>query len=262
MKDLTIDKLQVRVYDTRIQMGEAAARAVTEQITRLLNTKPVVNIIFAAAPSQNEFLATLRTHNAIDWTRINAFHMDEYVGLAETAPQAFGNFLKTRLFDALPFRSVHYLNGNADDIAAECERYAALLKSMPPDIVCMGIGENTHIAFNDPHVANFKDADDVKVVDLDHDCRQQQVNDGCFVTLQQVPTHALTLTVPAMMRAPLIFCIVPGDKKANAIQHTLYDPISEQHPSTIVRTHPHAVLYIDKASAANLRPEHKKISGL
>jgi len=250
MKELIVDSLLVNVFASRREMGVAAARDVIARLNDLLQAKDTVNMIFAAAPSQNEFLEALRQDKTVDWRRVNAFHMDEYVGLPEDASQRFGNFLKARIFGAQPFKAVYYLNGNAADPAGECARYQALLQSMPPDVVCMGIGENTHIAFNDPHVADFKDPHLVKVVDLDGPCRQQQVNDGCFATLAQVPTHALTLTVPALMQGTCLYCMVPGEKKAAAVRHTLYEPVTERYPSTILRTHPHAVLYLDADSAA------------
>jgi glucosamine-6-phosphate deaminase len=248
-----VDELSVRRYASRGEMGVSAARDVVERMSALLRSKDTINVIFAAAPSQNEFLEALCGDTAIDWRRVNAFHMDEYVGLPEEAPQRFGNFLKERIFARLPFRAVHFLNGNAPDPASECARYEALLRSMPPDVVCMGIGENTHIAFNDPHVADFKDRHLVKVVDLDGPCRQQQVNDGCFSSLGQVPTHALTLTVPALFQGAYIFCMVPGVKKADAVYHTLYEPVGERYPSTILRTHAHAVLYLDADSSSKLK---------
>ena len=230
-------------------MGAAAAAMAADRIRLLLQEREQLNIVFAAAPSQQEFLEALMADEGIEWERINAFHMDEYIGLSADAPQGFGNFLKDRLFGNVPLRSVHYLNGNAADAQQECDRYSALLRQ-GIDIVHMGIGENTHIAFNDPHVADFKDPHLVKVVDLDYACRQQQVNDGCFETFNQVPTHALTLTVPALMQARYVFCMVPGPNKAAAVKHTLFDGISEKYPSTILRTHPQAVLFVDKDSAA------------
>ncbi|RPE07973.1 glucosamine-6-phosphate deaminase [Chitinophaga lutea] len=244
-----VDNLQVHLYETRQQMGEAAAAMAADRIRLLLQEKETLNIVFAAAPSQQEFLEALAADASIEWERINAFHMDEYIGLEATAPQGFGNFLRERIFSKVPFRSVHYLNGNAPDIQQECERYATLLRK-GVDIVNMGIGENTHIAFNDPHVADFSDPQLVKVVDLDYACRQQQVNDGCFETFAQVPTHALTLTVPALMQASYVFCMVPGPNKAAAVKHTLFDGISEKYPSTVLRRHPRAVLFVDKDSAA------------
>ncbi|MGA0557609.1 glucosamine-6-phosphate deaminase [Larkinella sp. VNQ87] len=246
------NQLTVRRFPTRALLGEQAAQAASERIRSLLAERETISIIFAAAPSQNEFLAALAPETAIDWSRIHAFHMDEYVQLPDEAPQRFGNFLKERLFDRVPFRSVNYLNGNAPDLAAECERYSSLLRQYPVDIVCMGIGENGHIAFNDPHVADFNDPVWVKVVDLDPVCRQQQVNDGCFDQLAAVPTHALTLTIPALMQAPHIFCMVPGINKASAVFHTLHSPVSETHPSTILRLHEAATLFIDDKSASQL----------
>src|SRR5690606_15052259 len=158
------DQLTVQVYESRKEMGQEAASQVAAKIRELLPSKPHLNIIFAAAPSQNEFLEAL-IKEEIDWSKINAFHMDEYVALHEDAPQGFGNFLRDRIFNKVAFKSVHILNGNAAEIEQECNRYEALLLEYPTDIVCMGIGENTHIAFNDPHVADFNDKKLVKVVD-------------------------------------------------------------------------------------------------
>jgi len=245
-------QLALRQFDNRTQLGEAAARLVSDRMRALLTKQDTINLIFAAAPSQQEFLTALCRQPDLDWSRVNAFHMDEYVQLPDEAPQRFGNFLKTRLFDRVPFRTVNYLNGNAPDSRAECARYSQLLEQNPVDIVCMGIGENCHIAFNDPHVALFNDPVFVKVVDLDTACRQQQVNDGCFDRFDAVPTHALTLTIPALMRAPHIFCMVPGLNKAPAVYHTLQSAISETYPSTILRRHDKAILFIDKDSASQL----------
>lgn len=245
------NKLVVKIYDSREEMGLEAAEIAAAKINELLSQKDEVNMIFAAAPSQNEFLATL-IQKDIDWGRVNAFHMDEYVGLAADAPQGFGNFLKEKIFGKVPFKSVIYLNGNASPIEEECKRYEGLLQEKPTDIVCMGIGENGHIAFNDPHVADFNDPALVKVVDLDEACRQQQVNDGCFATFDDVPTHALTLTVPALMKAKHVFCMVPGELKATAVYNTLHQPQTHQHPSTILRSHPDAILFLDANSSSKL----------
>lgn len=253
MKQFLKEKLDVRIFKTRTESGAAAAHLVADQIRELLKTKESLNIIFAAAPSQNELLAELGKKE-IEWDRINAFHMDEYIGLDKDAPQGFGNFLKDRLFNKVNFRSVQYLSGNAANIIEECERYAKLLLEYPTDIVCMGIGENTHLAFNDPHVADFNDPELVKVVDLDQDCRIQQVNDGCFKNIEEVPTHALTLTIPALFRAAYACVVVPGELKANAVNHTINSGISELYPSTILRKHDHAVLFLDESSASQLQP--------
>ena len=251
MTDESIVHIKVNVFADRAQMGAAAARTTADIIRHLLASQPVVNMIFAAAPSQNEFLAAL-SEQPIEWSRINAFHMDEYIGLNEDAPQSFARYLKEHLFDKTPFRSIHFLHGDVEDLDAECRRYAALLKQLPPDIVCMGIGENSHLAFNDPPVANFRDPETVKVVILDADCRQQQVNDGCFPSLAVVPEKALTLTIPALLQGRYIICVVPGPRKANAVYHTLNSPISEQYPSTILRQHRGVEMFLDKDSSKNL----------
>ncbi|MCF0071919.1 glucosamine-6-phosphate deaminase [Dyadobacter sp. CY261] len=250
---MKVDQLEIKIFETRQEMGENAARAVADKIREIQEMQESVNIIFASAPSQNEFLAALREARGIQWEKINAFHMDEYIGIAADAPQNFGHFLKVRLFDHVPVRSVTYLNGNATDAQDECDHYAKLLREHPIDIVCLGIGENGHLAFNDPHVAFFDDPLEVKVVELDDACRQQQVNDECFDSFDEVPQTALTLTIPTLMKAKNAFCIVPGEKKAQAIYHTVAEDIQEAYPSTILRQHPNAILFIDKASSGKLK---------
>src|SRR5687768_10612577 len=237
-KPLQIDTLTVRISENRAQLGLQAAKAAAETLRELLAEKKTLNIVFAAAPSQNEFLAALSREKNVSCYRFRAFHMYEYTGLPAEAPQCFGNYLKTHFFDLVPLREVHFLRSEVRDLEAECRRYGELLIRYPVDIVFMGIGENTHIAFNDPHVARFDDPRIVKVVDLDETCRQQQVNDGCFKTLEDVPLNALTLTVPALMKADHLFCMVPGKTKAQAVYHTINSEISERYPSTILRTHP------------------------
>ena len=244
-------KLPVRIYDTRRNMGEAAAADVAACIRELLAVKQEIYMIFAAAPSQNEFLAALAAAPGIEWNRIHALHMDEYVGLPADAPQGFGNFLRAAIFGQVPFASVDYI-GTESDPDETCRRYAALLQGIQVDIVCMGIGENGHIAFNDPPVADFNDPLTVKKVALDETCRLQQVHDGYFARIEEVPRYAVTLTVPTMFRARYIFCIVPAPTKANAVRATVCGPISEQCPASILRTHEHAILYTDSDSAAAL----------
>lgn len=253
MTVLTAEKLKVEIYDNRKAMGEAAAGKAAARIRLLLLEQPLVNIIFAAAASQNEFLEAL-VQEDLDWQRIQAFHMDEYTRLPENAPQLFGLFLRNRIFGKVPFREVFYINGQAKDRAAECERYAELLRKYPVDITCMGIGENTHLAFNDPHVADFNDPRLVKIVDLDEACKQQQVNEGCFPSVASVPADAYTLTIPALLKARYIYCMVPGPTKAQAVYHTLKDGISEKYPSTILRNHVGAILFLDRDSASLVQP--------
>ncbi|MBO5945780.1 MAG: glucosamine-6-phosphate deaminase [Clostridia bacterium] len=250
MRNFYVDKLNVRAYDNRTLMGEAAARDISAKIRELLSEKEYINMIFAAAPSQNDVLLALVNDKSIDWSRVNAYHMDEYVGLDKDAPQGFGNFLKAHIFGLVPFKSVNYIDCSATDAEAECERYTALLKAAPTDIVVMGIGENGHIAFNDPGVADFNDPVAVKVAKLDEVCRNQQVNDGCFASIDLVPTHAITLTVPTLVSAPWLFCIVPAPTKANAVKRTLQGQICDECPATILRTQDNAILYLDEKSSA------------
>ena len=251
MKEFKKDNLQIKIYDTRPVMGEKAAIEAAEYIKQLLSKKESINIVFAAAPSQNEFLVALLNLD-VEWEKINAFHMDEYIGLDIAAPQGFGNFLKGKIFSKAPFRSINYLDGQNKDSKAACDSYTILLKENPIDVVFMGIGENGHIAFNDPHVAFFDDKDMVKVVDLDEKCRQQQVNDGCFSSIDKVPTHALTLTIPALMSADRIFCIVPAKTKAEAVKNTVEGEITEDCPASVLRRHKNATLYVDADSASLL----------
>ena len=248
-KTMLVDSLMTRIYPNRNELGRDAGLQIANKIRELQQSQETVNIIFAAAPSQNETLDQLAQETSIDWSRINAFHMDEYVGLDDDSPQRFGNYLRERLFKRLPFRYVYYINGNANDIQQECTRYEDLLKRNPTDIVCMGIGENTHIAFNDPHVSDFHDPQLVKIVDLDHACRQQQVNDGCFENIGAVPTHAITLTVPALFQSRYVFCMVPGENKAAAVYLTLTKKVNDKIPSTILRRHSNAILFLDQDSA-------------
>ncbi|MEO6705837.1 MAG: 6-phosphogluconolactonase, partial [Ginsengibacter sp.] len=161
-------------------------------------------------------------------------------------------FLKESIFDKVHFHEVHYLNGNIQDTGGECERYTYLLNHYPTDIVCMGIGENAHIAFNDPHDADFNDPLMVKEVMLDEVSRQQQVHDACFSNIEEVPTSAITLTVPALLHAKNIYCIVPGSNKSQAVFHTLNSEVKEDFPSTALKVHNAAILYLDKDSAAKL----------
>lgn len=243
------DKLNYRIYENRTEMGKAAAIDAAAAINEVIAKKGRANLIFAAAPSQNDFLSALLEQD-IDWTKVNGFHMDEYVGLDKDAPQGFGNFLRAAIFGRVPFNSVNYLDISAVDSEAECERYTKVLKENPTDIVFMGIGENGHIAFNDPAVAEFHDPKTVKIVELDDICRQQQVNDGCFKTIDDVPKTAMTLTIPTLMAPAKVFCIVPAKTKAKAVNAVLTGPITEDCPATILREHDDATLYAETDSAA------------
>ncbi|HYE80623.1 MAG TPA: glucosamine-6-phosphate deaminase [Clostridia bacterium] len=252
-RSFNVNKLNVSVFPTRDLMGKACAREAGEIIRSLLAEKEYVSIIFASAPSQMEMLNALINEKGIEWDRVKAFHMDEYIGLPADAPQSFGNYLKIRLFTKLPFKSVFYMDGNAPDIEGECERYSKLLRDNPPDISFLGIGENGHIAFNDPHIADFEDPLPVKINShLDFTCRQQQVNDVWFKSLEDVPSQAITITITGLMKAQYIFTTVPGKTKQNIIKKCIEGPISIECPATIIRTHDKSRLFLDDDSAALL----------
>ena len=251
-----VDRLKVEIHPTRAEMGIAAGRAVAELMRKLLEERDGVRMIFAAAPSQNEFLAELSSARDIDWSRVTTLHMDEYVGLSADAPQSFVRYLREHLFDQVRPGTVHLLNGVAPAPTEECDRYARLVNEAPIDILCAGIGENGHLAFNDPP-ASFDDPHTVKVVDLALSCREQQVHDGCFSDLESVPLKAYTLTIPALMSAQHAFCVVPGPTKTEAVRDTLRSPVSPDCPATILRTHEKATLYVD-AEAASLFLPHQR----
>jgi glucosamine-6-phosphate deaminase len=243
----TVDHLRVKVYADRRALGAAAGTDVAAKMQELQTGGRNLRIIFAAAPSQNEMLDTLVAANGIDWSRVTAFHMDEYIGLAANAPQRFGTYLRQRIFDRVKPGRVHLID-SGNSIDEECRRYGALLREAPIDIVCLGIGENGHIAFNDPPVADFDDPQTIKPVALDDACRQQQVNDGCFPSFAAVPTHAVTLTIPTLTGGAHLFCMVPGPTKRQAVERTLKGDISTECPSTILRQHADCTLYVDKES--------------
>ena len=251
IKKILKDKLQVYVYENNEEMGAGAAKRTGEYIRALLKEKESINMIFAAAPSQNTMLNNLILEEGIDWTRIHAFHMDEYIGLPSDAEQSFGRYLKEHIFDRVPFSSVNLLCGTADP-DEECLRYSALLEKNPVDIVCLGIGENAHIAFNDPWVADFDDPKLVKVVPLDPVCRLQQVHDGCFKDLESVPEKALTLTIPALTNAKHMVCCVPHATKRQAVKNTVFGDITVDIPATIMRKHDCAVMFCDRNSGEDL----------
>ena len=251
IKEFKKDKLTVKAMNNRTDMGKVAAADIRECMLALLSKKEEINMIFAAAPSQNDVLASLIEYDDIPWERVNGFHMDEYIGLPKNAPQAFGNFLVERIFSKVPFKSVNLIDSSLSKEEAIAS-YSALLKKYPTDIVVMGIGENGHIAFNDPPVADFNDKMTVKAVELDLICRNQQVHDGCFEKLSDVPTHALTLTCPTLAGAPYQFCVVPAPTKADAVYHMLNDGISEKCPATVLRRCEAATLYLDGDSSAKI----------
>ena len=242
----------VRVYGSREEMGSAAAHAVSGTIHSFLRGQEKVRMVFAAAPSQLEFLSSLVSFQDIPWGRVEGFHMDEYLGIG-SASQSFGRFLQKHLFYRVKMGRVEYIHPDPPDAEEECRRYAGMLDERPIDIVCMGIGENGHIAFNDPPVADFADPLRVKVVELDERCREQQVHDGGFPTMDKVPSHAITLTIPTLLSARKIFTVVPGPRKAEAVHCALRGPLTTACPASVMRTHDDIELFLDSASALLLR---------
>ncbi len=248
-----VDQLEVKIYQDRLALGAAAAAEAAIKMNEIMPNHRNLRMIFAAAPSQNEFLSNLIVNPDLSWERVEGFHMDEYIGLNNSSlQQSFGIFLKENLFEKVPFNAVHYLPAQTHDPQIACAEYAKLLGEEPIDIVALGIGENGHIAFNDPPVADFQDPELVKVVTLDDKSRQQQVNDGCFHHFIDVPEVAMTLTVPALFSGRHMFCMVPGATKADAVYETLRSPVNVSCPATILREHPQATLYLDLESASKL----------
>ncbi|NLL69914.1 MAG: glucosamine-6-phosphate deaminase [Epulopiscium sp.] len=246
IEQMRVDNLQLQVFETREEMGIQAAYDVARYMKELDQKQDHIRMIFASAPSQNEFLKALIQIPDLPWKKVEAFHMDEYIGLEAEAPQRFSHYIQTHLFDHVKPGKIHLIQPQATDPIQECNRYSQLLQEEKIDIVCLGIGENGHIAFNDPPVADFNDPEAVKLVELEQVCRQQQVNDKCFATIEEVPTHAITLTIPTIMGASKLFCIVPGATKKMAVRQTLEGPIHTQCPASILRQHPSCILYIDK----------------
>lgn len=250
-----VDSLPVTVYKTNEAMGEAAALEAAEVIKAAIKEKGAANIIIATGNSQLTFLETLRDLSKIDWSKVTVFHMDEYIDLPQGHPASFPTFLHHHLLDHIPAPAAFYpVTARVGQIEVDCAEYAELLRSYPADLCAMGIGENGHIAFNDPPFAEFDDPVWVKVVRLDQVSREQQVGEGHFGGLDEVPTHAITLTIPALLAAERVLCIVPEARKAEAVYQTLNGPITESCPASILRQTPHVHLYLDADAAAKAYP--------
>lgn len=243
--------MNVNTYTDRADLGRQAAADIADFIRSRLAGQKTVRMIFAAAPSQQETLEELAAAPSIDWSRVTAFHMDDYLGLPPDAPQGFGNWLRRVIFDKVPIGTLHLMRTDGDP-DARCREYADLLVEEPIDAVCLGIGVNGHIAFNDPPYVDFADPLAVKVVELDSVSRQQQVDEGHFPTFDDVPAKAITLTVPRLLDADRLFCMVPGAEKAAAVRRTLHDEVTTECASTILPKHNDCTLYLDVDSASEL----------
>ena len=250
-----VSDLMVSVYRTSEEMGREAAQEAAAIIQRAIREKGVANAIIATGNSQLTFLAALREMEGIDWSKVNVFHMDEYVGIDPDYPASFPGFLRRHIIDQVKPKAFYPVPGQAEDLEKACQEYESLLRAHPADLCAAGIGENGHLAFNDPSTANFDDPVWVKVVQLEGTSRRQQVEEGHFNTIDEVPERAITLTIPALLTAKKVLVIVPEKRKAEAIFRALNDPISPACPATILRRTPHAHLFLDADSAARVLPD-------
>ena len=246
-----VENLPVKIFETRKEMGCEAAVDAAKIINDAISKNGVANVVFAAAPSQDDLLEELLKQD-IDWSKVRGFHQDEYIGIDDKEPAGFGNFLNRAIFHKVNFKETHYLLCDADKAEEKCDEYTKLLKEYPIDLIFLGIGENGHLAFNDPAVADFEDPKVVKIVELDDVCRQQQVNDGCFKTLNDVPKQAMSLTMSFIMSVPHAICVVPTIRKANAVHDALLGPVTTACPASILKKHEDAILYLDKDSASKI----------
>jgi glucosamine-6-phosphate deaminase len=251
-KSFKADALEVRVYARQDEMAAAAAAAARDHLASSLARQGEARVILATGNSQIRFLERLVELGGVDWSKITLFHMDEYLGITADHPGSFRRYMRERVEARLKPRRFHYLEGEALEPIKECERYARLVRALPVDLCCLGIGENGHLAFNDPPVADFEDPLTVKLVQLDVVCRQQQVGEGYFPELAAVPQYAFTLTVPALCSARSMICVVPEKRKAGAVKGALRGPINPACPASFLRRQAHCTLFLDADSASLL----------
>lgn len=246
--------MKVSIGSTTKEMAEAAAKFAAEGIIAAISEKGSARIIVATGASQFDFLQALVATPGIDWTKITGFHLDEYVGLPVAHKASFRKYLRERFVATLPAPLAQFVevNGEADDLDAECARLQALINEAPVDVACVGIGENAHLAFNDPP-AQFETDAAYLVVDLDEACRRQQVGEGWFATMDDVPTRAITMSIPQIMRSKRIVCTVPDQRKAVAVKNTVEGEISNMVPATIMQKHDNCVIFLDQDSASLLQ---------
>jgi glucosamine-6-phosphate deaminase len=246
-----VDSLRVVVCRDRAELGATAGSEIAAYLRDELRLAPALTGMFASAPSQNETIEALIAEPGIPWSRVHVLHLDEYDGTTAQTAYSFRRYLLDRLVSKVDVGSFDGLRGEVENLERECERYSRVLKANPPSFGLLGIGENGHLAFNDPPFARFDDPAAVRVVELTEKCRMQQVHDATFPTLDDVPRRAITVTIPAIVAIPRLFVMVPGQTKAAAIAATLRDPVSESCPASILRRHPNTTLFVDLDSAAN-----------
>jgi glucosamine-6-phosphate deaminase len=252
VKILQADALAVRVYRAQNDLAQDAAAVAQRYLQETLARQEAASVIFATGNSQLQFLDALVVLGGVDWSRVTLFHMDEYLGIDVNHRASFRRYLRERVESRVKPKRFHYLEGDALLPLKECERYARLLAAQPIDLCCLGIGENGHLAFNDPPVADFSDPHPVKLVKLDEACRQQQVGEGHFPNLEAVPQYAFTLTIPTLCSGRRMLCIVPERRKAQAVKDALRGPISPACPASCLRQQSHCTLFLDSDSASLL----------
>jgi glucosamine-6-phosphate deaminase len=252
VRTLRADALTVQIYRSTAGLAADAARTAHGYLQEILSRQRQAAVVLATGNSQLEFLEALAGLEGLDWSRLVLFHMDEYLGIEAGHPASFRRYMKERVEARVRPGAFHYLEGDTLLPLAECERYAALLSRQPIDLCCLGIGENGHLAFNDPPVADFQDAHAVKLVKLDEACRRQQVGEGHFPNLPSVPQYAFTLTIPTLCSARRMLCIVPERRKARAVKEALQGGIEPACPASILRRQAHGTLFLDLEAASLL----------
>ena len=249
-KSFRVDDLTVQIYNTEAEMAHSSAIIAQKHLQQVLTQKNSASVLLATGNSQLKFIDALIVNGGIDWSRVTMFHLDEYLGIAADHAASFRRYLQERVQKRVQPQQFHYIEGDALQPLAECDRYTNLLKAQPIDLCCLGIGENGHIAFNDPSVANFQDPYGVKLVKLDAINRQQQVNTGNFPHLENVPQYAFTLTIPMICSAKKIICLAPEKRKAQVVKQMLRESISIECPASILRQQQQATLFLDVNSGS------------
>jgi glucosamine-6-phosphate deaminase len=246
------DDLSVQVFNSLDDLASDAALEVNQLLRTALKEKGSAAAILATGNSQIQFLKKLVSFEGVDWSKITLFHMDEYLGIDQNHKASFRRYLRERVQTLVRPKAFHFVNGDAELPLDECDRYEALLKAQPIDLCCLGIGENGHLAFNDPPVARFEEKRLIKLVKLDDACKTQQVKEGHFPSLDAVPPYAFTLTVPALCSARRMICIAPEKRKAEAVKNALKGPISTSCPASFLRKQKHCSLLLDQDSVSLL----------